>query len=318
MSLARELDSARFRETWARVRRPGGAGADGVDAQGFARGLDQRLASLRAAVLSRRYRPGRLLHRSKRKPDGSERLLSIPTLSDRIVQAAVLPSAIARAERVLLPGVHGFRPRRSTATALAHLCRRTGRVAHLELVVVDIADMFDRLPRALVLDAARAAWPDPLWTWLVERYLAAWSPRGRGVPQGAPLSPLMANLALHLALDRFLAGRASAVPLRAWIRYGDDIALVSEKVGGAVRLVEFVRDRLGVHALRLSDRKVRLAVAQHPGPLRFALLGHALSVVRRDGLWQLHAVAHLAPWSGHLVTLRHPLFNPGDLPWHTS
>lgn len=199
--LAEALTPARLEEAWRRVRRSPGAGVDGMHGGRFERGLSMRLASIRQDLLDGTYQPSALLRRVRPKPDGGERVLGIPTLADRVAQCAVLLSA-ADLDGALLHGVHGYRPGRSHATALRHLIAQIGHQPTLEIVQADIRALFDELEHTRVQRALSCAWSDPLWVELNRRWIGAWpTTPGRGIPQGAPLSPLLANLTLAHHLD---------------------------------------------------------------------------------------------------------------------
>ena len=126
MTLAAALTPARFDAAWRRVRRRKGPGLDGVTPAAYARGLDRRLRRLRARVIDGRYRPGRLLRLTRRKPSGGLRTLGVPTLEDALVQTAVHLAIAPGLDAGLRPEVHGYRRGRSPATAIAHLLRATG------------------------------------------------------------------------------------------------------------------------------------------------------------------------------------------------
>ena len=163
------------------------------------------LGALLHAVQSGTYRPGPLWRRSRAKPDGGVRVLGIPPLADRVVQLALLDLVTTLADARLSPNVHGYRRGRSPQTAIRQLL--SARAPVLGVVQADITEMFDSLPHALVRQAALGAIPGDRWAWLLDRWLAAWATApGVGLPQGAPLSPLLANLTLSLALDQHLDG----------------------------------------------------------------------------------------------------------------
>lgn len=326
MSLAEALTLARFEAAWRRV-------AEGQDPS--PRAPPVPLERLRAAVLGGCYHPGALRRRVRAKPDGGERLLGIPPLEDRVVQVAVLDAVHSQVDGLLSPRVHGYRRGRGVHTALEQLLREARHPRGLWVVQADVASMFDTLPLPRVQRAAQAAVQDPLWSRLVGLWLGAWATApGVGVPQGAPLSPLLANLTLAEAVDQHLEARATpgvCAPLGArlahhrrvlaqalgggagrvaegaglapaglltWIRYGDDVVMVTAERGlEHLRRLDALCRAAG---LALGDRKTactgpRSAVLPRP------VLGVPLRFVRDVRGWRLERAggwpAGLNPWA---------------------
>ncbi|MCB9796295.1 MAG: group II intron reverse transcriptase domain-containing protein [Alphaproteobacteria bacterium] len=313
MNLADALSEPLFVEAWAKVA--------AVQSPRPTR-PPLPLDALRQRVLRGQYRPQPLRRRVKAKPDGRERVLGVPSLVDKVVQRAVLLAVGRALDGQLSPRVHGYRPGRSPHTALRQLLREA-RGPQLELVQADISEMFDALEHVRVRAAAHRAMPDPLWRSLVDAWLAAWPTQpGLGVPQGAPLSPLLANLTLAEALDRPLeevtggtwragvspAARLAAarkalrqtwgwsapptglgLSLRTWLRYGDDLILVSTERGGGLRALRWLDGQVRAAGLRLSDRKTVSSVMRHGQPLPRPFLGATLHAVRDAGAWRLSA-----------------------------
>ncbi len=213
--LREALTLERLEQGWARARRSPGPGVDGVHGARFQARLQPRLARLREALLGGTYAPAPLLRRVRPKPDGGERVLGIPTMTDRVAQQAVLLCA-AELDGRLLPGVHGYRPGRSPATAIRHLLEQIGARPTLEIVQADVRSMFDELEHGRLSRACAEAWEDPLWLDLCGRWARAWATSpGRGVPQGAPLSPMLANLYMACNVDVQLQGAQG--PGASWL-----------------------------------------------------------------------------------------------------
>ena len=294
MTLADQLTADVFARARRRVARSRAAGRDGVRPQDLTLG---DLHALRDSVLTRAYRPGRLARFPVRKPSGGERILSVPTAADRVVQTAVLLAAGPRLDHSISPRVHGGRPGRGVDSAVRDLLRQAGRRPWLELVGLDLRAMFDELLHTHVRAGARRAWADPLWHTLVEDWLRAWPTRpGQGVPQGAPLSPLLADLALG-GLDRALDTRVPE--LVAWVRYVDDLVLVGQRRGVAEQLLRRADDAVRQQGLAITPRKTRIA-RPVVAPRLFAL-GEELGVVERGGRWHIERATFAARTLGRTV-----------------
>ena len=243
----RVAEPASLRAAWDRVRANGGAaGGDGVSGARFAERLDSRLAALREDLVSGRYRPGPLRAAALPKRGGGVRALRIPCVRDRIAQTACHMFLLERLDPEMSDLSFAYRPGRSVAKALARarlFARRRPWV-----VDADIEAFFDSVPHGPLI-AELPKWVDDAG---LRRLIAVWV-RGfggsRGLAQGAPISPLLANFFLE-PLDRKLA--AAGFPI---VRYADDFLVFArgEAEGGhALRAVEAALRRRG---LRLSATK---------------------------------------------------------------
>lgn len=228
-------------------------------------GAGQEAQRLAADLQAGRYRPQGLLHRTRRKPDGGVRRLGVPRPRDMAVQRAAVQLAGPALDRRLLPGCHGFRRGHSVGTAIRHL---VGRPADA-ILVCDIERLFDslgphHLQRARALSAAR--W----WRHLLSVQARCWRPV---VPQGAPLSPMIANHALHSTLD---------VPLERaglrWARYGDDLVVLLPRRSDLPSVLGWLAGLCRRDGLALHPRKTR--ATHRGGPPGVRVLGHVLGVRR--------------------------------------
>lgn len=252
------LGLADLQRAWRRVRRHPTPGLDRVRITDVQPQVDSWLEARRREILHGTWRPGPLLRITKRKPTGGTRTLRLPTLADRVVLAAVHDAVAPTFDRSLDPRVHGYRAGRSPRTAVAHLLRQAGSRPWVELVHADIASMFDTLPHALLRPLA--ALGCVRWRTIVDRLLLRWAtaPR-RGVPQGAALSPLLANLALARSLDVHLARAVTDGHLAGWIRYGDDLVLLTDRPGGATSVLIALDGWVRRCGLRLAAHKTTVA-----------------------------------------------------------
>ena len=252
-----ETDS--LHAAWKRVRANGGAaGGDGETAAAFADDLTGRLHRLAADLRHGRYRPGPLRRVPLKRPDGRIRLLRIPPIADRVVQTAALSLLVPPLDARMSRASYGYRPARSVEQALRQL--KTLAIGRPWALDADIRAFFDSVPHRRLIDELGIWIDDARMLHLVALWVEAFG-GGRGLAQGAPIAPLLANLYLH-PLDTAFA-RAGV----AHVRYADDfVALASSraKAEAALRLAEATLRRRG---LALQPEKT--ALRHLSGGLRF-------------------------------------------------
>ncbi len=241
-----------LRDAWRQVRRNGGgAGGDGVTLAVFEAGLDEALRQLGQALRAGDYRPGPLRHVDIPKPDGRVRRLSIPCIRDRVAQSAALALLQARLDGRMSATSFGYRPALGVADALAAVTagRKDGLGWTWE---ADIRAFFDSVPHRRLL-AELAIWieADDMLQ-LIGGWLRGFSCTGMGVAQGAPISPLLANLYLH-PLDRLLAA-AGHRP----VRYADDFVVLARSCAAAGEARDLGTQVLRDRGLAVQPAKTRI------------------------------------------------------------
>jgi group II intron reverse transcriptase/maturase len=230
-----------------------GAGVDGVTIADWVADWDARLRDLQADLLTGLYRPSPLLwFEIPRAEPGRGRRLGIPTVTDRVAQRATKNVLEPIWEAQFLSCSHGFRPDRSVFTAVAHVLWHEAR-GRRWVVDADIAACFDTLEHTRLLDQV-ARLGDHRVTDLVAAWLdASTHTPGLGVAQGAPLSPLLANIYLHpFDVAMIHAGHAL-------VRYADDFVVLCHSRQEAQVALDDAADVLAGLGLTLNQEKTRLA-----------------------------------------------------------
>lgn len=246
---------------WERVRdNLGCAGTDGQSFQAFGSQVLHHVQTLKADVLAGRYapRPLKLVHIPKRH--GGTRTLAIPAVRDRVLQSAVASVLGPKLDAGFDDASFGYRPGRSVQQALARVL--AGRDQGFQTVVdADIESFFDQIDHTLLMGQVDAHLRGDALSGLISLWLSAvlqapGEPARlltRGVPQGSPLSPLLANLYLD-SFDRVI--RQAGLRL---VRYADDFVVMCDGATQAHKALGMVRQALCALKLNLNENKSRVA-----------------------------------------------------------
>lgn len=267
-SLSHHIDLDWMREAYRRTRKDGAVGIDGQSAETFAEDLDANLGELLTLAKSGRYRAPAV--RRTHIPKGnrtSTRPIGIPTFADKVLQRAVVMALEPIYEQDFLECSYGFRPGHSAHQALNALWDEMMQMRGGWVIDLDIQRFFDELDRKQLQQILRRRVTDGVITRLVGKWLnAGVLEDGRiqrttsGTPQGGVISPLLANIYLHEALDLWFEQtvRPRLHGPSFMIRYADDAVLCFKQEEDARRTLSVLGKRLARYGLTLHPEKTRL------------------------------------------------------------
>lgn len=243
----------------------GGAGVDAQSIQDFEVDLKDNLYKLWNRMASGSYFPPPVRRVEIPKKDGGQRPLGIPTVSDRIAQMVVKIVFEPKVEPYFHPDSYGYRPGKSAAQAVGVARERCWRYDWV--VDMDIRGFFDNMDHDLLMRAVRKH-TDCKWiTLYIERWLKApvqlvdgtLVERDKGTPQGGVVSPLLANLFMHYAFDRWMRRDYPRIPFE---RYADDAVVHCQSEAEAKTLKGDIEERLANCGLELHPDKTKIVYCQ--------------------------------------------------------
>jgi RNA-directed DNA polymerase len=256
-----------LRVSYYALKRQAAPGVDGVTWQEYETGLENRLADLHNRVHRGAYRaqPSRRVYIPK--ADGRQRPLGIAALEDKIVQQAVV-TILSQIYEVDFQGFsYGFRPGRSPHQALDALTVGIQRKRVNWVLDADIRGFFDNMNHEWTMKFVEHRVADHRILRLIQKWLKAgisedgqWSESKVGTPQGAVVSPLLANVYLHYVFDLWIEAWRQKVATGDVIvvRYADDLVVGFENRTEAERFLAAFRERLAKFGLELHPEKTRL------------------------------------------------------------
>jgi RNA-directed DNA polymerase len=242
-------------------RSGGGPGVDNVSMKEFEHDLKNQLYKIWNRMSSGSYMPPPVLRVEIPKSDGGIRTLGIPTIGDRIAQAAVKRYLEPLVEPAFHEDSYGYRPGRSALDAVAKARERCWRDDWV--LDLDIKGFFDNLDHGLVMRGVRK-FTSCKWILLyIERWLQAdlqlhdgtLQPRRMGTPQGGVISPLLANIFLHLVFDQWMKEETPGIHFE---RYADDIVVHCRSYQQLERIKKRIERRLKLCKLSLHPKKTRV------------------------------------------------------------
>lgn len=249
-------------EAYQRVKANGGAsGVDQESIERFERRLGDNLYVIWNRLCSGSYLPPPVKGVPIPKKSGGVRLLGVPTVADRVAQTVVKLVLEPMLEPRFHPDSYGYRPGRSALDAVALVRRRCWDYDWV--IEFDIKGLFDNIDHALLMRAVRKHCRIPWVLLYIERWLTAPMEmadgtrveRTRGTPQGGVVSPLLANLFLHYAFDRWVSEHLRSV---RFCRYADDGVIHCKSQAQAEYVLRRVAERFQACGLELHPEKTRI------------------------------------------------------------
>lgn len=256
-----------LRDAFLALKRRAAPGVDGMTWADYEAVLEDNLRGLHSRVHRGAYRALPVRRRFIPKPDGRQRPLGIAALEDKIVQRAVVSVLNAIYEEDFLGFSYGFRPGRGQHDALDALCVAIKGKRVNWILDADIQGFFDAVDHDWLLRFLRHRVGDERIVRLVSKWLKAgvledgnWSASDQGTPQGAVISPLLANVYLHYVFDLWARQwrRREAKGDMIVVRYADDLVVGFEHEADARRFWDAMRERFERFSLELHGQKTRL------------------------------------------------------------
>ncbi len=272
--LERILSTKNVGQAWKQVRANKGApGIDGVTVENFPGTFRELWPQIRSSLFEGTYAPSPVLRVEILKPDGSKRPLGIPTVLDRVIQQAIAQVMGRIFDPLFSESSCGFRPGRSAHDGVRRVKQFIGQ-GYTVAVDTDLSKFFDKVDHDVLMVRVSRQIKDKRVLKLIGKYLRAGvmvngslQATPAGVPQGGPLSPLLANILLD-DLDKELEKRG-----HRFVRYADDFIIMvkSQRAGNRVMtsIRKFLERKL---RLQVNEKKSKVAPVKECGFLGFVFV----------------------------------------------
>ena len=266
-SLAHLLTADFLTECFWELKKDKVPGIDGVTVGEYEENIDENIGNLVTRLKAKQYRPQPVKRAYIPKSNGERRPLGIPAVEDKIVQLALKKILEAIFEEDFCDVSYGFRPNRSCHDAL-DMVDKTIMIQPVNYVVdMDIAKFFDTVDHGCLMDCLKQRIADPSLLRIIARFLKSgvmeegkYMETDRGTPQGGILSPLLANIYLHYALDLWFEKevKKGLTGFALLVRYADDFIVCFQNGSETRAFGKALRERLAEFGLVISEEKSRI------------------------------------------------------------
>jgi group II intron reverse transcriptase/maturase len=249
----------------------GASGVDGMTVDELLPYLNESWAFIKAELLESTYKPSPVKKVEIPKPDGSKRMLGIPTVLDRLIQQAISQKLSELYDNGFSDRSYGFRPGRSAHQAVKQ-AKEYILAGNTVVIEFDLEKFFDKVNHDRLMTTLSRRIEDKRLLKLIRKYLESGimangkvSSRTEGTPQGSPLSPILSNIVLD-ELDKELEVRG-----HKFVRYADDLSIYVRSLKSAVRVKEsisgFIECKL---KLKVNQTKSKISTPQESNLLGFS------------------------------------------------
>jgi len=265
-SLAHLLTPEFIQETWQMINKAGAAGVDGETIRQYEANLERNVSELHKRLRAGQYKAPPVRRVEIPKGEGKVRLLGIPTVEDRLLQAAVARILSAIHEPIFLDCSFGYRPKRSAHDALRQLRSHLIGDKVMQIYEADIRAYFDRVNHDWLRRMLKERISDPVLLRLIDKWLRAGVMDGglkrqtdSGVPQGGPVSCVLSNIYLHYVLDLWFEKRVkrACTGQAHLVRYVDDFVACFQYRMDADKFGTWLRQRFCKFQVELAEEKTR-------------------------------------------------------------
>lgn len=266
-NLAYLLGEENLKQCFGMLKKGKAAGIDGMSVEEYEQNVESNLKELVRRMKAQSYHPQPVRRTYIAKANGKMRPLGIPAVEDKIVQRGIARILEAIYEVDFLDFSYGFRPHRSCHQALKRVDQiiMTQPINHI--IDADIKGFFDRVDHEWMMKFLGVRINDPNFLRLIKRFLkngymeeGKLHPSAEGTPQGGVVSPILANVYLHYALDLWMekvvkSECRGAVEI---VRYADDFVICVQYKDEAIKILAALKERLAKFNLELAEDKTRL------------------------------------------------------------
>ncbi len=258
-----------LQKSYKNLNKTSACGTDGVTVREYGEHLEDNISNLNTRLRRITYKPKSVRRVNIPKPGkkGATRPLGLPATEDKIVQMAAKEILEAIYEQDFKDFSHGFRPGKGCHTAIKELNNAVMYKSINFIVEVDIKKFFDTVNHKWLYEMLKQRIADPVFLGLIWKMLRAGVMEGgqvktneNGTPQGGIISPILANIYLHYALDLWFDAvyRKRAKGYVQLIRYCDDFVMVCEREHDADLFLELLEERLAMFRLEISEEKTKI------------------------------------------------------------